>query len=416
MGKIESVNGLVLEGDIPYSEARGITLGNGAEAGTPEGLTFKVKEELDTPEAVYRATRDINWLAMPEPCTDEIYMLMHINNPHGLLGLKVTGCDYTVSIGNVKNGVFVPLRSSDTTGGSIYEDEILYSEGFAELEGGTRQVMVKVSKKENAEGAITKFEIAPHSAHTNPTFCAWSIVEIWAKVPSATQFKISFDGDTTKKLNALKYLRIAGENSITSLGELCSQLQNLTAVLELDTSSVTSAGFAYFCRDCPRLLAIPPVKVEHNVNIAYAFYNCGLKRICFKGGNRIYRIYSSTFSFSHALEELEFDTSGITSDFEITRAFCLKSFIMDTTSLAGSVNLAGLYSLSSLTFKTSGNVPASIRVANCGLSYGALLETLSSIPQASGASTLTLTGTEGAAALTDDDIAAMTAKNWTVVI
>lgn len=412
MGRIEGVSGLVLEGDIPCSPARGITLANGATVGTPEGITYTVKEQPDTPWAVYRATRDPDWLTMPEPEDDEIYLLMQIFGGSELLGLKVTGCDYTVSVGNVENGVFISSRSTDVTAGSVYEDEILLSESFTEQ----HQVMIKVTKKENAAGNITKFQIAPHSSHTNPNFCAWNIVEIWAKVPSATVFCISDSSDMQKRLQRLKYLRLAGTNSLTSVSDTSRQLQSITAVLEFDTSSVTGSGFSYFFRDCPRLLAMPPVKIGRSVNMASAFNNCGIKKLEFIGGANVYKAYSSTFAYTNALEEIDFDTSGIVNDFEISKAYGLKSFTMDTTSLAGTASFTDLYSLRRLIFKTEGNIPMAITISNCGLAYNALLETLASIPQAQSASTLTLTNTRGAAELTADDIAAMTAKNWTIVI
>ena len=68
-----------------------------------------------TPGTVYRATRPADWPAMPEPADDEMFLLVSI--PAGgssLLAFTVTCAgDYTVSLGTVSGGVFVPRSTTE---------------------------------------------------------------------------------------------------------------------------------------------------------------------------------------------------------------------------------------------------------------------------------------------------------------
>ncbi|MBQ7718775.1 MAG: hypothetical protein IJT38_05690 [Clostridia bacterium] len=412
MGKLEGASGMVLKGD---GNACGLTFKNGDKISLPSGRTFNYEEDTySSPDAVYRATRNPKWLKMPEPEDNEIYMLMHISDSSELIAFYMTGCDCTVETGTSVDGVFVADEGSaqTVTNGVRYENEIMYQDAYSELDDGTRQIMIRI----NGSGNITNFYIDAHSKGSTLSFMSWKVVEWWGRLPRCQKIYLSDSSNPYKRLHSLRYIRVAGPNRITKVTELCNGLPNIIAILELDTSAALGMAFDYFCKDCPKLLAMPVIKLVSTVVFSYAFYNSGLHKIEVQNSEKITRAYNKTFQSCASLEELDIDTSNISRAFELSGLTSLKRFHMDTTSMTEGVVFSELYSLAELIFSTENKVPSSIQIIRCALSYDALLDTLASIPEAQAARTLTLTGTRGAKELTEDDIAAMTAKNWTVVI
>ena len=108
---------------------RGISFGGGSGGGSGGG------EVLD-PVQVYNDTRPTDWLPMPTPAENEIYMLFHIPDGVSSLLAFTTVCtgNYTVDVGTVSNGVFVSNGTVTIDSGSIYEAE-LFADNFGNLIG-----------------------------------------------------------------------------------------------------------------------------------------------------------------------------------------------------------------------------------------------------------------------------------------
>ena len=160
-----------------------------------------VSDAPPTPADVYNATRPSDWLTMPTPEDNEMYLLFHIPDGYSSLLAFVVTCtgDYTVAIGTVSNGAFVQASSASVASGSKYEAE-LFADDYGDLTSdGMKQVMVKVSGTN-----ILTWEPSTHSKKTSPSnFADWNIVEISCRLPSGTGVKC---GNNTQSL-ALKHLR-----------------------------------------------------------------------------------------------------------------------------------------------------------------------------------------------------------------
>ena len=99
------------------------------------------------PVEVYNNTRPSDWLSMPTPADNEMYLLFHIpDGVSSLLAFTVTCTgNYTVSLGSVSDGAFVQMSSTSVASGSKYEAE-LFADDYGNLTSdGMKQVMVKVS-------------------------------------------------------------------------------------------------------------------------------------------------------------------------------------------------------------------------------------------------------------------------------
>ena len=97
---------------------------------------------------------------------------------------------------------------------------------------------------------------------------------------------------------------------------------------------------------------------------------------------------------------------------------CLREIVNLDISSATDLSLAfGLTALTRLTFAgetTPGG--QTVDLSSGCLCHSALIKLINSLPAALSPAVLTITGNPGAEALTQDEIAAATAKNWTITI
>ena len=159
------------------------------------------------PVEVYNTTRPSDWLPMPTPADNEMYLLFHI--PDGfssLLAFTVTCTgNYTVALGSVSDGAFVSVSSTTVASGSKYETE-LFADDYGNLTSdGHKQVMVKVSGTD-----ILTWAPSTHSKKTSPSnFAGWNIVEIACRLPSGTSVACgsSSGSASLKKLRLSAWVR-----------------------------------------------------------------------------------------------------------------------------------------------------------------------------------------------------------------
>lgn len=196
-----------------------------AEPGTP----------LD-PVEVYNSTRPADWLPMPAPADNEMYLLFHIlDGVSSLLAFTVTCTgNYTVALGTVTNGAFVQQSSQSVASGAKYEAE-LFAEDYGNLTADRmKQCMVKVSGTD-----ILTWEPSTHSKKTLPSnFSGWNIVDIVCKLPSGESVKCG-NQTSNKSLKKLQYFSWIGTNRVTSMDRMFSYCSSLTAIPQLGTGSVT---------------------------------------------------------------------------------------------------------------------------------------------------------------------------------
>lgn len=428
----------------------------------PEGTTLSYP--LD-PIEVYKATRPADWLPMPEPQDDEMYLLFHIpDGASSLLAFTVTCTgNYTVALGTVTNGQFVQQNSTSNASGVKYEAE-LFADDYGDLTSdGLKQVMVKVSGTN-----ILTFEPNVHSKKTSPaSFANWNIVEIACRLPNGEKVVCGNEIEA-KALKKLRYFSWYGVNFATSMGNMFSNCCSLTAILELDTQNVTSMNYMFqMCYSltaipeldthnvtsmngmfqyCCSLTSIPELDTQNVTSMSYMFQMCyGLTTIPeLDTHNVTSMIYM--FQYCRCLSAIpELDTQNVTSmNCMFQHCYCLTSIpeldIQNVTSMSNMFNncysltaipeldirkvmymgdmFTNCYALSKITLNNSavGWSGYAISLKGCSLMHNELVELLNSLPTITSSKSLTLTGNPGASELTDSEKAIAASKNWSLTI
>ena len=149
----------------------------------------KLGTPLD-PVEVYKNTRPADWLPMPEPQDNEMYLLFHI--PDGVssfLAFTVTCTgNYTVALGTVTGGQFVQKSAVSVASGSKYEAELFAKDYDNLTNDGMKQVMIKISGTN-----IFTWEPSGHNKRNLDSVYSWNIIEITCRLPSGTMIKIGND-------------------------------------------------------------------------------------------------------------------------------------------------------------------------------------------------------------------------------
>ena len=269
-----------------------IQTGGGGGGGGSSG------EPLD-PVEVYNNTRPSDWLPMPMPNDNEMYLLFHIpDGVSSLLAFTVT-CKrkYTVALGTVSGGSFVASSRVNIASGSKYEAE-LFADDYGNLTSdGHKQVMVKVSGTD-----ILTWAPSTHSKKTSPSnFAGWNIVEIACRIPSGTSVACgSRTGNAS--LKKLRYFAWYGNNAVTNMSYMFGACYSLTAIPQMDTSAATN--MSYMFSYCYSLTAIPQLDTSAVTNMSSMFGVCySLTTIAFNGsvtGWSGYNVSLKDCSLSHA--------------------------------------------------------------------------------------------------------------------
>ena len=325
-------------------------------------------EPLD-PVEVYNNTRPADWMPMPTPAENEMYLLFHIpDGVSSLLAFTVTCTgNYTVALGTVSGGSFVASSSVDIASGSKYETE-LFADDYGNLTSdGHKQVMVKVSGTD-----ILTWVPSTHSKKTSPSnFAGWNIVEIACRLPSGTRV-VCGSGNENQALKKLRYFVWYGKNAVTFAEVMFGNCYSLTAIPQLDTSAVTAMGGMFL--GCTSLTAIPQLDTSAAEDMGSMFSGC----------------YSLT-----AVPQM--DTSAVTN-------------------MGSMFNYC--YSLTAIAFNGSvtGWAGYAVSLKDCSLGHAAIVAFFNSLPTITSAKAITLTGNPGVSELTDAEKAIATGKGWTLTL
>ena len=236
--------------------------------GIQTGGSGSTSEPLD-PVEVYNNTRPSDWLTMPTPAENEMYLLFHIHDGvSSLLAFTVTCTgNYTVALGTVSGGSFVASSSVDIASGSKYEAE-LFADDYGNLTSdGHKQVMVKVSGTD-----ILTWDPSTHSKKTSPSkFAGWNIIEISCNLPSGKKVACG-NNQQTLALKKLQYFTWIGKNAVTKMNSMFNACYSLTAIPQLDTSAVANMNSMF--DNCYSLTAIPQLDTSSVTNMGSMFQNC----------------------------------------------------------------------------------------------------------------------------------------------
>lgn len=317
--------------------------------------------DISDPIEYYDATRPSDWLVMPTPADNEMYLLFHI--PEGVSALVAftvtcTG-NYTVELGTIIDGAFVSQSTTSVESGSVYEAELL-SEDYNHLtSSGLNQAMIKISGTD-----ILGWTPSAHNKKTSPaSFTAWNIVEIACRLPKATSVECG-SSKTYSSLPALKYFAWYGENSLTYSAYMFANCKSLECVLTLDTSKVTNMSNMFancytlvsipkldthtvkymksMFSGCYSIYSIPLIDTQNVTEMTSMFENCySLTVIPELGTHKVTTMYRM-FSYCYSITDLPvLDTSSVTDMGYMFQ--CCKS--LSTIPLLNTSNVTSMYSM-----------------------------------------------------------------------
>ena len=225
--------------------------------------------DLIDPVAVYNNTRPSDWLSMPTPADNEIYLLFHIpDGVSSLLAFTVTCTgNYTIALGSVRDGAFVQMSSTIAASGRKYEAELFADEYGNLTSSGMKQVMVKVSGTN-----IRTWKPSAHRKKTSPSnFARWNIVEIACRLPNGETI-VCGNSSENLALDKMRYFTCYGKNKVKNMDSMFYNCYSLTAIPQLDTSLVTNMSNMFY--NCYALTSIPQLNTSSVTNMSYMFYNC----------------------------------------------------------------------------------------------------------------------------------------------
>ena len=369
--------------------------------------------------------RPEDWLPMPTPDDNELYMLFLIPRTEAALcaftiSLVGNTGTYTVELGTVTGGAFAanPAFTQTLASGTKCALSFDYDDWGNETAEGFRQAMIKVS------GNI--LAVYPQSYPSRATyFATTSIVEIAGQLPNCTTFRLTSDSTSTnsesRAWSQTRYFALYGPNKITAGNRMFEYAVNLVSVLALDTSLFTTMERMHYSNH--NLRHIPEYNLQNVTGAQLAFWQCyAITRIPIINGNNLTsNVYAceSMFRYCCALLELPNQIQYRGNIGQLAeQCYALRSAdgldVSATTVMTSA--FSSCFALSRMTIKPgitlSGGLNISIR--DCAFSRGALVELFESLPTAVAASTLTITANPGASALTADDKLIATAKGWTI--
>ena len=355
--------------------AKGVTVPGGAGVNELPGLIASItggggstSDPLD-PVEVYNTTRPSDWLSMPTPADNEMYLLFHIpDGVSSLLAFTVTCTgNYTVALGSVSDGAFVQMSSTTVASGSKYETE-LFADDYGNLTSdGHKQVMVKVIGTD-----ILTWAPSTHSKKTSPSdFAGWNIVEISCNLPSGTRVACG-NGKGNLALKKLRYFAWYGKNAVTNMSYMFYYCYSLTAIPRLDTSAVTNTSNMFY--GCNSMKAIPQLDTSAVTNTSNMFYGCNSMKAIPQLNTSAVRNMSNMFNGCNSLTAITLNNT--------------------VTGWAG-------YAVS---------------LKDCSLGHAAIVAFFNSLPTITSAKAITLTGNPGVSELTDAEKAIATGKGWTLTL
>lgn len=381
---------------------RGIATGGGGAA---------TEEPLD-PAEVYKATRPADWLPMPEPVDNEMYLLFHIpNGASALLAFTVTATGgYTVALGTVTDGVYVAQSSQSVASGALYSAE-LKAEDYGDLTAsGFKQVMVKVS------GTITKFALSNHPKKSN---CYnWNIVEFKGKLPSVANLKLG-SSNANYALTKLRYFSLIGSNAITSGSGMLQNCSSLVAVLELDASKFTITESMF--RGCGALVALPPLTLASIVtNASYMFRRCEAIRVIPPITGSLRNTQGMFWDCAALILAPAIGIDPTSLDSTYYNCYSLTAILGLSTRWVISMGTAfyQCFSLQRLTLcsDVTGWSGCNIALNHACMGHEAIVELFESLPAITATKDITLTGNPGVSELTEEEKAIATGKGWTLTL
>lgn len=358
-----------------------------------------------------------DWLELPEPEDNEIYMLLHI--PSGgseRFAFKVNAqYSFTVEVGTIVDGAFVAAKSREIEATAVspglYEDQLNASDFGNLTSDGRVQAVIHITAP-----IIYRWVNASHSGAPND-HRDWYIVEIKGRCPMANMFMVG-DNRQVYALSRLRYFYLYGENQLKQV--IFRNCVNLEAVYALDTSHVPYMGSMFY--NCPALMVVPVLDASSSYAFTSMFYNCTrIKQVQIVNAAGITQCPYMFYNAVSLVSPPTFDTSQVT-DMTYMYNTCTSLQAIPVIDLA-SVTLihaafAGCQSLQTIRFTCSNPswTGLDLDFTNAFLHHDAIVEMFNSLPTITTTHKITLTGNPGASELTDAEKTIVTDKGWTLTL
>lgn len=381
------------------------------------------------PYEVRERTRPHDWLEMPIPEDDEVYILMNIPTD-GISPLSFAydaSGNLNVEIGTSENGKFI---SKKTIPSKWANNEFIIEYKEFEL----NQVLVKLSGNSISYLEFTNYGNKKENMGGNETYL--NIIEISAKLPFAKDIKLS-------SLRAMRYFSLLGENLISNMNNMFVSCESLIAVTDLYTGKATDTGYMF--GNCYSLQAIPNIDISNAENTTYMFNHChtimalpdldfskstdvgGLFGYCYS----LIKVNSINFPKATRVTRVFNQCSSLleVKEVNIPEATDISGLFLSCSSLGSIGNIyapksetrissiiESCYSLSNLSF----NIPEyqwgadDISLRNYNFSREGLIKVFNCLPETSQSSTVNIFGNPGLSDLTDEDRQIATSKGWTL--
>lgn len=365
------------------------------------------------PEVLYQNCRPGDWLPLPEPNNDEMYLLLHVaEGTRSLLAFSAecTG-SYTVECGTTESGAFVPDTTVSLASGAKYEGEFDAASSHSPTSEGMGQVVVRISGQ-----GITSWNNKTHSrssSHSN-----WNIVDCVCRLPSCSSLKMG-NYDSKLAILSLRFFAWFGENQLQDMTDMFCACYSLQAVRALDTSSVTNMYSAFY--DCMSLKAIPAFDTSKVTEMSDAFINCASMTWFPAMDFRAAQSLKYTFANCYSLRGLPWLETVSCSNFESCFSYCYSLRTLPPLSMAGQPGEYGFvatfdncFSLQKLTLVDGdyGWVGCTLCLIDSMFDHDALIELFNSLPTISLSKKLQLSNVPGAKELTEAEQQIVKDKGW----
>lgn len=390
--------------------------------------------DMSDPDVVYKATRPADWMLMPDPAEDEIYLLCMI--PDGLSAwfackaVTSPGTEYSIDIGVVgETGAYVQKASIATVASNtVWRAEIAAASWMPVTSDGMAQCLMRVSGdhiKQWYPEAIVESKSSEKRTYGGP------IVDLVARCSYATRVSTvsQYEGSTDQKgIESIVYYAWFGSPETGVKRDpsyMFKERDSLIAVREIDLSG--STFFSKMFSGCTSLMAVPDIDLSEATNISGMYYKCSaLDRINIYApkATQCYNVLAQCTAVRSASVRIGSpDNPGTNIGSAMSYMRGLQS-IKDTwlylKPLSGTNT--GMYSkqisLTRVNFgmgSETGINGYDIDFSASPLGHAAIREMIDSLPTITAAKKITITGCPGAAEVTEDDVAAAAAKNWTLV-
>lgn len=378
-----------------------------------------------TAEAVYKATRPAEWMPMPNAADEEdaIYMLVVCPDVAyiAFTATSADGSEIPVSIGTVdESGTYTAKADlSPAASGSKAQYEIdlrTYDWAPSAASGGSKQIMIRIG------GQVRKFTSVSYDGLTS--YGVSCIVDVSVREHRLTELSLG-----SYKQMAYAYVDVYDAPDVGTYLERCFYWCYSLVCVRKFHCNASSTSYSIF-EGCSSLSAVDlsefsATKVNRIDNMFKSCYAISHIDMHGDGLATVNMDVESLFADCYALRDVNvsgWDASYFTSLTSIfSKCYALESVDLSTWDISKVKSMTNMFYYCHALRKVRLNPDMTGWAGvDINLTYSkamtteAIRDLIASLPTITASHSINLKGVLGAAGLTEDDIAAAAAKNWTI--